>query len=170
MPGFIRRHGRTWTCIVHLVLAVNGLSAEKVLQMGQEQVNIGNYAKAVELMRPLVHAEATELNPEQERRVGTMLSTCYRFLLDFKAALALSQRLLALAEPHSHARAVALTGVCLDYLGLHAFYEARTAITEAVSILEELGLQQHEDYGAVLMALGDVDREQGRYREALVVQ
>jgi hypothetical protein len=35
--------------------------------------------------------------------------------------------------------------------------------------MEELGLQQDEEYGAMLVVLGGLDLDQGRYKEALVI-
>jgi hypothetical protein len=53
--------------------------------------------------------------------------------------------------------------------GLKAFPEARKAIRGALTIMEELGLQQDEEYGAMLVELGALDLDQGRYKEALVI-
>ena len=35
--------------------------------------------------------------------------------------------------------------------------------------MDELGLQQHEQYGSMLGVLGDLDRDQGQFKEALVI-
>ncbi len=42
------------------------------------------------------------------------------------------------------------------------------AIEEALA-MEELGLQQDEEYGSMLLSLGRLDREQRWYKEALVI-
>ncbi len=69
-------------------------------------------------------------------------------LLDFKAALPHAQRLVVLAQqlfgPRSAGHAQALTGLCMVQQGLKAFPAARKAISEALAIMEELGLQQDE--------------------------
>ncbi len=52
--------------------------------------------------------------------------------------------------------------------GLKAFPAARKAILEALA-MEELSLQEHEQYGSMLRVLGVLDREEGRYKEALVI-
>ncbi len=61
-------------------------------------------------------------------------SDCYRFLLDFKAALPLVQRLVALEQqlhgPRSVSHTKVLHGLCLVHMGLKAFPAARKAITE----------------------------------------
>jgi hypothetical protein len=51
---------------------------------------------------------------------------------------------------------------------LKAFPQARKAITEALSIMDELGLQQDE-YGSMLSVLGDLDYDQEHYEEALAI-
>jgi tetratricopeptide (TPR) repeat protein len=53
--------------------------------------------------------------------------------------------------------------------GVQGLPAARKAIADALAIVDELGLQQHPSYGAMLGALGDLDRDQGRYKEALVI-
>ena len=101
------------------------------------------------------------------------LSNAYRLLCEFKAALPHAERKLVLAQdldgPRSLGHAMALEGLCMVHTALKAFPTARKAITEALAILDELGLHQHEHYGSMLMGLGRLDCEQGRYREALVI-
>jgi tetratricopeptide (TPR) repeat protein len=157
-----------------LVLSVGFAgSVEMALDLGQKQFNMGNYARAVALLEPFVHAEAKEnLTPLQEWRVNVLLTNSYRIMLEFKAALALEHRLieltLQLTGPRSRVHAAALQGLCMDHLGLKVFSKARAAIAESVSIMEELDLQQEEDYGSVLLTLGDIERMMGRHREALI--
>ncbi len=62
-----------------------------------------------------------------------------------------------------------MKGLCMVHRGLKAFPEARKAIGEALAIMEELGLQQDEEYCAMLVELGRLDSGQGRYKEALVI-
>jgi hypothetical protein len=50
--------------------------------------------------------------------------------------------------------------------GLKAFPEECKAILEALAIMEELGLQQDD---SMLLVLGELDRKQGWYKEALVI-
>jgi tetratricopeptide (TPR) repeat protein len=140
------------------------LSSDKALELGQEQFH----------GQPVVsQTHAKKLTPQQERSMLALSYKCLRFLLDYRAALPLTQRLLALAVrfkgPRSEVHAVAPRALCLDYLGLRAFSEASAVITESASIMEELGLQQQEEYGLVLTTLGDVKRQLGRHREALIV-
>jgi tetratricopeptide (TPR) repeat protein len=71
------------------------------------------------------------------------------------------------ARSKEHSRA--LKGLCMVHSGLKAFPEARKAIRGALAIMGELGLQQDEEYGAMLLSLGRLDLEQGRYKEALVI-
>jgi tetratricopeptide (TPR) repeat protein len=149
-------------------------SVEKALELGQAQFDRGNYRRAVELLQPFMQAEAKKkITPLQEWGVVTVLSNSYRFLLDYEAAFTFTQRLAELAldlvGPRSQTHAATLKGVCLVHLELRAFSDARVAIMESVSIMEELGLQQQEEYGSILTTLGDVEREQGRHREALVI-
>jgi hypothetical protein len=47
--------------------------------------------------------------------------------------------------------------------------KARKGIEEALAIMEELGLQQDEEYGSMLVELGGLDLDQGRCKEALVI-
>jgi hypothetical protein len=51
--------------------------------------------------------------------------------------------------------------------GLKAFPQARKAIAEALRIMDELGLQQDEQYGSMLLELGSLDNDQGQYKEGL---
>ncbi len=92
---------------------------------------------------------------------------------DCKAALPLAQRHVALEQqlhgPRSRQHAEALTVLCMVQQGLKAFPQARKAITEALGIMDELGLQQEEQYGSMLAVLGDLYNVQGRYKEALVI-
>ena len=114
-----------------------------------------------------------KLSPQQEVLVVHWLSACYRALVDHKAALPHAERKLVLAQelfgPRSWGHARALQGLCMVHMGLKAFPEARKAIVEALAIMDELGLQQDEEYGAMLMGLGDVNQLQGQYKEALVI-
>jgi tetratricopeptide (TPR) repeat protein len=63
----------------------------------------------------------------------------------------------------------ALYELCLVHTGLKAFPAARKAIVDSLAIREALGLQKDERYGSMLLTLGDLDREQGRHKEALVI-
>ncbi len=127
-----------------------------------------NYRGALALLLPLLRAEK-KLLPQQELGVMGCLSNCYRFLGNFKAALPHVRRELVLTKQLFGARskehAWALQGLCMVHRGLKAFPEARKAIGEALAIMEELG----EEYGSMLVQLGRLDREQGRYKEALVI-
>ncbi len=113
-----------------------------------------------------------KLSPQQELWVVGCLSNCYRFLEDEKAALPHEQRGLVLTKQLHGARSKehswALKRLCMVHRGLKAFPKARKAIGEALAIMEELGLQQDEDYGAMLRELGRLDCEQGRDKEALI--
>jgi hypothetical protein len=55
------------------------------------------------------------------------------------------------------------------YEGLKAFSQARTAIVEALGIMDALGLQQDEQYGSMLLVLGSLDHLQGWQEEALAI-
>ncbi len=59
--------------------------------------------------------------------------------------------------------------LCMVHQGLKAFPQARTAITEALGIMDELGLQQDEEYGSMLVVRGDLYNVQGQYKEALLI-
>ena len=43
------------------------------------------------------------------------------------------------------------------------------AVMEALAIMDELGLQQHQDYGGMLVLLGHLDQDEARYKEALII-
>jgi hypothetical protein len=98
---------------------------------------------------------------------GQLPSRCLGQLLhDFKAALPHAQRRVVLAQ---HVQMVTPgRGLCMVQAGLKAFPAARKAISKALAIMEELGLQQDEEYSSMLLGLGALDREQGRYKDALV--
>ncbi len=124
------------------------------------------------MLLPLLRAKE-KLSPQQELNVVNGLSTCYRFLHDEKAALPHEQRGVVLTQQLFGARskehAEALKGLCMVHRGLKAFPKARKAIGEALAIMEELGLQQDEEYGSMLVELGGLDLDRGRYKEALVI-
>jgi tetratricopeptide (TPR) repeat protein len=102
-----------------------------------------------------------------------LASSCYLYLCDFKAALPLVQRGVVLeqqlAGPRSLGHAQALPELCMVQRGLKDFVAASKAIKEALAIMEELGLQRHEGYGSMLLVLGGLDQDQGRYKEALAI-
>ena len=146
---------------------------EAVKQAGKEYV-AGNYRDGVELLLPFLRPKHKDkLSPQQELDVVVWLGACYRRLGDSKAALPHAQRHVVLEQqlsgPRSLGHAMALKGLCMVHTGLKAFPAARKAIKEALAIMDELGLQQHELYGGMLGVLGDVDRVQGQYKEALVI-
>ncbi len=120
-------------------------------------------------MRPFLLARG-KLSPLQVWRWRVDVT---RALLYFKAALPLAQRVVVLeqklADPRSLGHAEALEGLCVVYLGLKDFVAANKTIKEALAIMEELSLQRHEDYGSMLVLLGRLDFEQGRYKEALFI-
>jgi tetratricopeptide (TPR) repeat protein len=149
-------------------------ASQDVLERAEKERDAGNYRAGVELVRPLLQAKRKEkLSPQQEHDAAALLGDCYRLLHDFKAALLLVQRGVVLSQqrfgPRSEGHAQALKGLCIVQQGLKAFPKARKAILEALAIMEELGLQQHEQYGSMLRELGRLDREQGLYKEALVI-
>ncbi len=124
------------------------------------------------MLLPL-QAKRKKLSPQQEYEAVVGLGGCYRFLDDFKAALPHVARAVVLAQllygPRSLGHAKALKELCMVQAGLKAFPAARKAIAEALTIMEERGLQQHEQFGSMLVVLGGLDREQERYKEALVI-
>jgi tetratricopeptide (TPR) repeat protein len=144
---------------------------EAVAQAGKEAI-AGNYRGALELVRPFLLARE-KLSPQQERNVMLVAIGCYRALLDFKAALLLAQRFVVLeqqlAGPRSLRHAKVLQELCMVHQGLKKYIAASKALKEALAIMEELGLQRHEEYGAMLLALGELDFEQGRCKEALAI-
>jgi tetratricopeptide (TPR) repeat protein len=147
-------------------------SVDETVQAAKKDFVSGNYRGALALLVPLLRAKG-KLSPQQELKVVTWLSDCYRALGDFKAALPHEKRGLVLTKQlfgaRSRGRAEAFQGLCMVHTGLKAFPEARKAIGEALAIMEELGLQQDEEYGSMLVELGRLDFEQGRYKEALVI-
>jgi tetratricopeptide (TPR) repeat protein len=147
-------------------------AVDKVLVRARKEYDAGNYRRGVELLAPFVGPNKRKLAPQQERDVVDWLSTCYRFLDEYEAALPHAQRRLELAlqldRPRSRGHAGALEELSDVQTGLKAFPDARKAVTEALAIMDELGLQQDADYGGMLSVLGSVDREQGQHREALV--
>jgi tetratricopeptide (TPR) repeat protein len=139
-----------------------------------KEVDAGNYRGAVALLEPLLRPRPKEkLSPQQECDVVERLSACYRVLDDDKAALPHTQRWLALEKqlhgPRSRRHAGALKMLCRVQRGLKAFPQARKAIVEALRIMDELGLQQDEEYGSMLQDLGSLDMDQGQYKEALAI-
>jgi hypothetical protein len=125
-------------------------SVDQTIWAAKKDFVAGNYRGALALLLPLLRAKE-KLSPQQELNVVNGLSNCYRFLEDEKAALPHEQRGLVLTKQLFDARskehAEALKGLCMVHRGLKAFPKARRAIGEALAIMEELGLQQDEDYG-----------------------
>jgi tetratricopeptide (TPR) repeat protein len=147
-------------------------SVFQTIRAAKKEFGAGNYRGALALLLPLLRAKE-KLSPQQELEVVDWLSECYRFLDDEKAALPHQERRVVLTKQLFGARsfeyARALQGLCMVHRGLKAFPKARKAIQGALAIMEELGLQQDEDYGAMLLSLGRLDHDQGRYKEALVI-
>jgi tetratricopeptide (TPR) repeat protein len=151
---------------------VHDAANETVAQAVREH-QTGNYRGGLALVLPLLRGKAKEkLSPPQERDAVKCASDSYRLLLDCKAALPYAQRLVALEQqlhgPRSMEHADALHKLCMVHAGLKAFPAARKAITEAFAIMDELGLQQHEWYGSMLLTSGRLVYQQERYKEALV--
>jgi tetratricopeptide (TPR) repeat protein len=137
-----------------------------------QECQAGNYRGAVALLLSLLQGK-DKLSPWQELNAVTCLIHCNIPMLDYKVALPYAERKLALAQqlmgPRSQGHAQALKALCMVQRGLKAYRAARKAIREGLAILEELGLQQDEDYGGMLVSLGKVEQEQAHYKEALTV-
>jgi tetratricopeptide (TPR) repeat protein len=149
-------------------------SVDETIGQAVQEFKAGNYRGAVALLEPLLRPPAKErLSPQQECGVVGLLSSCYRHLSDDKSALLHAQQKVALEQqlhgPRSCQHAVALKVLCMVHQGLKAFPQARKAITEALGIMDELGLQQNEQYGSMLLVLGDLYNVQGQYKEALAI-
>ena len=149
-------------------------SMDDAVAQATKEYSAGNYRGVVELLLPFTRPKQREkLSPQQELDVVMTLTGCYRCLLDFKAALPYAERHVVLEQqlhgPRSLERALALKGLCMVHQGLEAFPAARKAIAEALAIMDELGLQQHEQYGGLLMVLGGLELGQRRYKEALII-
>jgi tetratricopeptide (TPR) repeat protein len=147
-------------------------SVGEAVAQAVKEFNAGNYRGALELLRPFLLARE-KLSPQQELAVVGVASECYRFLLDFKAALPLAQRCVVLAQQLAGLRSLrhaqALQELCVVQTGLKNSVAASKAIKEALAIMEALGLQCHEGYGSMLEVLGGLDLDQGRYKEALAI-
>jgi hypothetical protein len=77
-------------------------SVDETIEQARKELDAGNYRGAVALLEPLLRPRAKEkLSPQQECDVVGLLSSCYRFLDDDKAALPHAQQRLAL-EQHLH--------------------------------------------------------------------
>jgi hypothetical protein len=149
-------------------------ATEDVLERAKNELVGGNYRACVELLRALLRPKRKQKLSPPQRLFVMYLGCCYRALHDFKAALPHTQRRMVLAQhlfgPRSHGHAQALKVLCMVQKGLKPFPAARKAISEALAIMEELGLQQDEQYGGMLLVeLGGLDHEQGLYKEALVI-
>jgi tetratricopeptide (TPR) repeat protein len=148
-------------------------SVDETTVQAKKEHKAGNYRGAVALLEPLLRPPAKEkLSPQQERGVVGSLTAHHNALGDYKAALPHAQRLLALEQQlHGRSRqhAEALKVLCMVQRKLKALPQARKAITEALGIMDELGLQQDEQYGSMLAVLGDLDMDQGQYKEALAI-
>ncbi len=114
------------------------------------------------MLLPLLQPKRKQkLSPQQEYE-----AVCYRSLDDFTASLPHALRGVVLAQQlfslRSAAHAAALKGLCMVQTGLKAFPAARKAMAEALAIMEELGLQEVEQYGGMLLVLGGLDIVQER--------
>jgi tetratricopeptide (TPR) repeat protein len=149
---------------------VRRTSVDETIGQAEKARDAGNYRGAVSLLQPLLKEK---LSPQQERDVVMWLSSCYRSLNDYKAALPHAQRGVVLVQEVHGSRslnhALALKGLCIVQCGLKDFIAARKTIAEALAIMGERALQQDEHYGGMLAVQGDLDRDQGRYKEALAV-
>jgi hypothetical protein len=114
---------------------------DETLEQAVKEFKAGNYRGAVALLRPLLRPRAKEkLSLQQECGVVAWLSACYRFLGDYKSALPLAQRQVALEQqlhsPRSRQHAVALKVLCMVQRQLKAFPQARKGIAEALGIMD----------------------------------
>ncbi len=161
--------GRAQT-LPHVDLGTVGV--EEALRQAEAERSLGHFRRAVEWLLPFAKADVPlVLAPKQERAVAKALVSLYIALMDFQRAEPHAQRNIhltqAISGPRSQDHARALKVLSTVQIGLNVLVAARASIEEALAILRDLGPVQDETHGAALVVLGDVDRKQGRYSEAL---
>jgi hypothetical protein len=142
-------------------------SEKEPTQPAKKEFGAGNYRGALVLLLPLWAKQ--KLFPQQKLDVVTWLSDCCCLLYDEMAALPHTQCGLVftkqLCNAHSRDHSRALQGLCMVHGGLKAFPEVLKAIREALAVMEDLGLQQDEEYGSMLRELGGLALDQRRVRK-----
>jgi len=153
------------------LVRTEGQNMDERLDEAKKDFEVGDYRRALALLHPL---RKRKLSPAQEIRLFWLLGCCYRSLENFDAALPTVERQIVLYQTHQNrslGHAAALYDLCMVRVGLKMFPEARKAITEALAVLGELGLQasESEQYGGMLCALATVDRLEQHFDEALII-
>ncbi len=143
-------------------------AVDQVLEHALAEYAMGNYRTVVELLVHKYWDPQQEFTAVQDMYVAILLSGSYRGLLDFAAALPHAQRYVRLAarKARSLDHALALKGLCMVQLGLR-IPTARSTLAEALAIMEERGLQLDEQYGGMVLVLGEIEYEAGRLSTAL---
>ena len=146
--------------------------ATKAVEQARNAYNAGNYQVGVALLQPFVGPGARKLSSRIELDVVKWLSAGHRGLGDDRAALPHAQRWLELTmqlhPPRSRQHAEALQELCEVQVGLKTLDDARKTITDALAIMDKLGLRKDAVYGGMLLTLGSVESDQGHCKEALV--
>jgi tetratricopeptide (TPR) repeat protein len=133
-----------------------------IIVQAQKACEAGDFNAALRLLRPFAKGPR---RPDVDR----LLCTCYQRLGQYEAALPHAQFWVDSECKRSPQRSEALKELCLIQQGLKAFAAARKPMMDAVSILDDLGLEQSAQYGSMLSVLGDLNCAQQRHKEALAV-
>ena len=132
----------------------------------------GEYGKVIKLLMHLMKQKnKKKLSPDQEIHINISLSVCYRSFSDFKSALPYAQQGMELIKtqygPRSLKYAMKVPELCAVYRGLRDIIKIKEIIIEALSILEELGLSEVEEYALMLKELANIQYMHGQFGESL---
>jgi hypothetical protein len=137
------------------------------IALAEEAQRTGNDQLTVKLLQELL---AQPTKPTQKRHVVSLLSKSFRVLKDWNSALPCSLQCVQWArdaESQLLSLAVALEQLASVYMGQHDTVRARAAVTEALSVMQQLDMQRDAQCGSMLLVLGAVEYREDHYGEAL---
>ena len=126
----------------------------------KKELKAGNFREALLCLLRIKDTKPRKPPPDVKILLSIMFAACYVNLDDYESALPHSRRAADLQQQHaprSFEHALALKALAQNLLSLQQDHSVRKPITKALAIMDELGLSNHEEYGAMLIILGKLD-------------
>jgi len=191
---FQREQGFTSNTTVDEIINV-GLNAEA---RGEYKLALKLFLHLLAINEPPPTSGITrkELTFAQELKIIRLVSACYRYLGDYKSALKIAKKYLAFAEHmrdseeypsksdypdlpseqfqlmrsiiKARSYVYALEEAIAVYIGLKTYNKAVKLIKEGLKMLDEIHLDNCQEYGSLLLLLGISDSRQEKYKEGLI--
>jgi tetratricopeptide (TPR) repeat protein len=130
------------------------------------------YNKAIKtLLETLKQKDKKKFTVDQEIYIKLALSTFYRLLGNFETALSYAEKAIEMIKtkfgPRSVKYVMKVPELLAVYRGLKENVKIRETIVECLSIMDEFGLSETEEYGLMLKELASVYYGEKRFKESL---